>query len=251
MEGIAAEARRCHKPHLNMALIELDKVSKKYRTDGLEITAFSTESLRIETGEFVCIAGPSGSGKTTLLNLIGAIDLPTAGSVTVGGRITNGMSPAESARMRLEHIGFIFQSYNLIPVLSAYENVEYVLLLKGASASERRERVVAALENVGLKDMMKKLPKEMSGGQQQRVAVARAIVASPPIVIADEPTANLDSVTGRDLVNLLHSLNQDKGTTFVFSSHDPMVIERADRILALKDGRIIEDRLCSGRCVPE
>jgi len=231
-----------------MALIELDKVSKTYRTDGIELTAFSAGRLMIESSEFVCIAGPSGSGKTTLLNLIGAIDLPTSGSVTVAGRATSGMSPAESARMRLEHIGFIFQSYNLIPVLTAYENVEYVLLLKGASASDRRERVRAALEGVGLKDMMKKLPKEMSGGQQQRVAVARAIVASPPIVIADEPTANLDSVTGRDLVGLLHSLNQDKGTTFIFSSHDPMVIERADRILALKDGRIVEDRICAGRC---
>jgi putative ABC transport system ATP-binding protein len=231
-----------------MALIELDKVSKTYRADGIELTAFSTERLAIEAGEFVCIAGPSGSGKTTLLNLIGAIDIPTVGSVTVGGRITNGMSPTDSARMRLDHIGFIFQSYNLIPVLNAYENVEYVLLLKGASAGERKDRVQKALESVGLKEMMKKLPKEMSGGQQQRVAVARAIVASPPIVIADEPTANLDSVTGRELVSLLHSLNRDKGTTFVFSSHDPLVIERADRILTLKDGRIVNDRICSGRC---
>lgn len=231
-----------------MALIELDKVSRIYRADGLELTAFSTERLLIEIGEFVCIAGPSGSGKTTLLNLIGAIDVPTVGSVSVAGRATNGMSPADSARMRLEHIGFIFQSYNLIPVLSAYENVEYVLLLKGVSAEERKDRVITALDSVGLKDMMKKLPKEMSGGQQQRVAVARAIVSSPPIVIADEPTANLDSVTGRELVSLLHSLNQDKGTTFVFSSHDPMVIERADRILTLKDGRIVDDRICSERC---
>ncbi len=233
---------------MTMALIELDKVSRIYRADGLELTAFSTERLLIEIGEFVCIAGPSGSGKTTLLNLIGAIDVPTVGSVSVAGRATNGMSPADSARMRLEHIGFIFQSYNLIPVLSAYENVEYVLLLKGVSAEERKDRVITALDSVGLKDMMKKLPKEMSGGQQQRVAVARAIVSSPPIVIADEPTANLDSVTGRELVSLLHSLNQDKGTTFVFSSHDPMVIERADRILTLKDGRIVDDRICSERC---
>lgn len=232
-----------------MALITLDHVCRSYRTDGHEVAAFRTERLVIDSGEFVCIAGPSGSGKTTLLNLIGAIDLPTAGSVSVAGRITNGMSPAESARMRLDHIGFIFQSYNLIPVLSAYENVEYVLLLKGSSAVERRDRVIAALDSVGLRDMMKKLPKEMSGGQQQRVAVARAIVASPPIVIADEPTANLDSVTGRDLVSLLHSLNQDKGTTFVFSSHDPMVIDRADRILTLQDGMIINDRICTGRCI--
>ncbi len=232
-----------------MALIELNKVSKTYRIDGLELTAFSTERLVIDSGEFVCIAGPSGSGKTTLLNLIGAIDLPTAGSVSVAGRVTDGMSPADSARMRLDHIGFIFQSYNLIPVLTAYENVEYVVLLKGVSADERKDLVMAALESVGLKDMMNKLPKEMSGGQQQRVAVARAIVASPHIVIADEPTANLDSVTGRELVNLLHKLNQDKGTTFVFSSHDPMVIERADRILTLKDGRIMDDRTCSGTCI--
>ncbi|MBI5634388.1 MAG: ABC transporter ATP-binding protein [Nitrospirae bacterium] len=231
-----------------MALIELNKVSKTYRIDGLELTAFSAESLQINTGEFVCIAGPSGSGKTTLLNLIGAIDLPTAGSVSVSGRVTNGISPAESAQMRLDHIGFIFQSYNLIPVLTAYENVEYVLLLKGASAEERKSRVMAALDSVGLREMMKKLPKEMSGGQQQRVAVARAIVASPPIVIADEPTANLDSATGRELVNLLHRLNQNRGTTFVFSSHDPMVIERADRILTLRDGRIVDDRICPEGC---
>lgn len=231
-----------------MALIELEKVRRTYRTDGLEVTAFQTEHLVIDRGEFVCIAGPSGSGKTTLLNLIGAIDVPTDGTVRIAGHLTSTLGPAEAAGVRLENIGFIFQSYNLIPVLTAYENVEYVLLLKGISSAQSKERVMAALESVGLGRMHKKLPREMSGGQQQRVAVARAIVSSPPIVLADEPTANLDSVTGRDLVNLLHSLNKDKGTTFVFSSHDPMVIERADRILTLKDGLIVDDRICAGSC---
>jgi len=227
-----------------MALIEMTGVRKTYRTDGMELHAFSTDRLEIERGEFVCIAGPSGSGKTTVLNLIGAIDFPTAGSVTVAGRKTGGLSPAESAKIRRDYIGFVFQSYNLIPVLSAYENVEYVLLLKGVPAPARRRKVAEALANVGLMDMMQKLPKEMSGGQQQRVAIARAIVASPPIVLADEPTGNLDSVTGRDLVALLHRLNREQGTTFVFSSHDPVIIEHADRIITLQDGRVINDRRC-------
>ena len=227
-----------------MALIEMIGVRKTYRTDGMELRAFSTDRLEIDQGEFVCIAGPSGSGKTTILNLIGAIDFPTAGSVTVAGRKTRGLSPADAAKMRRDHIGFIFQSYNLIPVLTAYENVEYVLLLKGLPAPERRRKVSEALASVGLKDMMQKLPKEMSGGQQQRVAVARAVVASPPIVLADEPTANLDSVTGRDLVGLLHRLNLEQGTTFVFSSHDPVIIEHADRVITLQDGRVANDRRC-------
>jgi len=227
-----------------MALIEMSGVRKTYRSDGMELHAFSTDRLEIERGEFVCVAGPSGSGKTTLLNLIGAIDFPTTGSVTVAGRNTGGLSPSDSAIMRRDTIGFIFQSYNLIPVLTAYENVEYVLLLRGLPHAERRQRVSGALASVGLKDMLQKLPKEMSGGQQQRVAVARAIVASPPIVLADEPTANLDSVTGRDLVTLLHRLNLEQGTTFIFSSHDPVIIEHADRIITLQDGRVINDKRC-------
>jgi putative ABC transport system ATP-binding protein len=225
-----------------MSVIELEEVAKTYRSDGLEVTAFRADRLRVEVGEFVCIAGPSGSGKTTLLNLMGAVDFPSAGSVRISGKLTSGLSPADSARLRLENIGFIFQSYNLIPVLSAFENIEYVLLLKGMAAAERKERVTAALISVGLKDMMRKLPKEMSGGQQQRVAVARAIVATPPIVLADEPTANLDSATGRELVELLRGLNSSRGMTFVFSSHDPMVIEQAGRIITLRDGLIMDDR---------
>ncbi len=227
-----------------MALIELTNVRKTYRTDGMELHAFSADRMEIDRGEFVCVAGPSGSGKTTILNLIGAIDCPTTGSITVAGRETRGLSPSDAARMRRDTVGFIFQSYNLIPVLTAYENVEYVLLLKGVKQVERRQRVSEALVSVGLKDMMRKLPKEMSGGQQQRVAVARAIVAAPPIVLADEPTANLDSVTGRHLVALLHRLNLEQGTTFVFSSHDPVIIEYADRIITLQDGRVISDRRC-------
>jgi putative ABC transport system ATP-binding protein len=224
-----------------MELIRLCGVSKTYCSDGMPVTALHPTDLVVDQGEFVCIAGPSGSGKTTLLNLIGGIDTPTEGTVSISGKETNGLSRARAAAFRLNRIGFIFQAHNLIPVLTAYENVEYVLLLKGMAAAERCERVTTALGGVGLGDKMGKRPNQMSGGEQQRVAVARAIVDSPPIVLADEPTASLDSTTGEELVNLLHSLGNRAGTTFVFSSHDPRIIDRARRVITLHDGSVVAD----------
>ncbi|MRR33910.1 ABC transporter ATP-binding protein [bacterium] len=224
-----------------MELIRLCGVSKTYCSDGVPVTALHPTDLVVEQGEFACIAGPSGSGKTTLLNLIGGIDIPTQGTVSIAGQRTTGLGRTRAAALRLNRIGFIFQAHNLIPVLTAYENVEYVLLLKGVAAEERRERVTAALGGVGLADKMGKRPNQMSGGEQQRVAVARAIVDSPPLVLADEPTASLDSTTGEELVNLLHSLNDRAGTTFVFSSHDPRIIERAGRVITLHDGSVVAD----------
>ena len=225
-------------------LIELRQASRIYNAGKQSLTALHPVDLVVHEGEFVCIAGPSGSGKTTLLNLIGGLDTPSAGEVSIAGETTNGLSRRSSARMRLDLLGFVFQTYNLIPVLTAYENVEYVLLLKGVPASERKTRVTSALSRVGLEGQMIKFPREMSGGQQQRVAVARAIVAAPPIVLADEPTANLDSSTGKDLMELLLGLNSEQKITFVFSSHDPVIIERARRVVTLLDGRIASDVKC-------
>lgn len=224
-----------------MDLIRLNGVAKTYAADGVPVTALHPTDLVVNRGEFLCIAGPSGSGKTTLLNLIGGIDTPSTGTVSVAGQVTGGLSRSKAARFRLANIGFIFQAHNLIPVLSAYENVEYLLLLRGMGASERRERATSALAGVGLADKMGKRPNQMSGGEQQRVAVARAIAGCPPIVLADEPTASLDSATGEGLVNLLHSLSVREGITFIFSSHDPRVIGRAGRVIRLEDGAIVAD----------
>lgn len=224
-----------------MELIRLEGVTKTYRADGMPVTALHPTDLSVKRGEFACIAGPSGSGKTTLLNLIGGIDTPTRGAVFIGGSEMTGLGRASAAALRRDRIGFVFQAHNLIPVLTAYENVEYVLLLKGMAAAERRERVTAALAGVGLTEKGGKRPNQLSGGEQQRVAVARAIAGSPPIVLADEPTASLDSATGEELVNLLHDLNGREGTTFVFSSHDPRIIGRAGRVITLHDGAVVSD----------
>lgn len=217
-------------------LIKLQNVGRIYGSNGNRITALRPTDLTVDKGEFVCIAGPSGSGKTTLLNIIGLLDPPSSGRVFFEGRPITALNRTEAARMRLQYIGFVFQAHNLIPVLSAYENVEYMLLLKGIGAGERKERVNAALSCVGLKGKEAKLPRELSGGEQQRVAVARAIASSPPIVLADEPTASLDSATGESLISLLRSLAQTKGTTFVFSSHDPTIVSRAGRVITMQDG---------------
>jgi putative ABC transport system ATP-binding protein len=221
------------------SLIELRGVSKTYQSDGTPVTALHPAELAVGKGEFICIAGPSGSGKTTILNIMGLIDAPTSGAVLFEGIQTSRLSRSRLAKLRLSRIGFIFQSHNLIPVLSAYENVEYVLLLKGVPARKRRDRVFAALRNVGLEREIRKRPPELSGGEQQRVAVARAIVSCPSFVLADEPTASLDSANGENLIDLLQSLSKEEGTTFVFSSHDPRVISRAGRIITLHDGKIV------------
>ncbi len=233
-----------------MSLIELVNVSKTYRSDGQVLTALYPTDLLIRKGDFICVAGPSGSGKTTLLNLIGGIDVPTSGRVSIGNRSTTGLSRSAAAALRRTTIGFVFQSFNLIPVLTAFENIEYVLMLQGVAARERAERVGKALASVGLAGLADKRPGELSGGQQQRVAVARAIVGRPMIVLADEPTGSLDSKTGEELITLLESINRQHHTTFIFSSHDPRIINRARRILSLHDGRIVKDHTVAGQTEP-
>jgi putative ABC transport system ATP-binding protein len=190
----------------------------------------------------VALAGPSGSGKTTLLNLIGGLDLPDSGSIRVNDLDYSTLNASQLAELRLHHIGFVFQSYNLIPVLSAAENVEYVMLLQGVPASQRRRRSHQILDDVGLEGKYDRRPAELSGGQQQRVAVARAIVSNPSIVLADEPTANLDSKTGEGLLQLMHEMNANRGVTFIFSTHDNMVMQYARRVVTIHDGRIADDQ---------
>ncbi len=225
-----------------MSVVRVAGVKKSYLAKGKVVTeALRGVDLVVEKGEFMAIAGPSGSGKTTLLNLIGALDTPTSGTVEVDGRDLGTLSPNEQADLRRDRIGFVFQAYNLIPVLSAAENAEYVMGLKRVPAAERRRRVAELLAQVGLEGLEEKRPLEMSGGQQQRVAVARAIAAEPAVVLADEPTANLDQATGRALVEMMRRLNRDRGVTFIFSSHDPMVLESADRVVRLVDGKVASD----------
>jgi putative ABC transport system ATP-binding protein len=224
-----------------MAIIDVSNLVKNYSGDGLEVQALRGVNLKVERGEFTAIAGPSGSGKTTLLNLIGGLDYPTSGSLTVAGKNLNEMTPRDLSDMRLNNIGFIFQAYNLIPVLTALENVEYILLLQGVDKKERRDRSARILKEVGLAKEINRRPKELSGGQQQRVAVARAIVSEPELVLADEPTANLDQKTGSGLLDLMHDLNHKKNITFIFSTHDRMVMDYAERLISLTDGRIVSD----------
>jgi putative ABC transport system ATP-binding protein len=225
-----------------MSLIEINTLMKTYDTNGLAVDAIRNITLKIKKGEFSALAGPSGSGKTTLLNIIGGLDKPTSGSVKIDSTEITDLSPRALSDMRLNKIGFIFQAYNLIPVLSAVENVEYILLLQGVDKKERRERSEVILKEVGLAKEINRLPKELSGGQQQRVAVARAIVSEPGLILADEPTANLDQKTGAGLLDLMHELNKKKNITFVFSTHDPMVMKRANRLINLIDGKIVSDR---------
>lgn len=221
------------------AVVELTEVTKHYQLGKTIIQALRGVTLEIEGGEFVCIAGPSGSGKTTLLNLIGCLDKPTSGRVEIEGREITDLSAYELAQLRRHKIGFIFQTFNLIPVLSAYENVELPLFMKDVHISERSQRVRRVLEALGLEKLTQHRPDELSGGQQQRVAIARALVTDPVIVLADEPTANLDSETGKVIIELMHQMNQQNETTFIFSTHDPKVMERASRVVNLKDGLIV------------
>jgi putative ABC transport system ATP-binding protein len=220
--------------------VEVIEVTKRY-PGAAEVDALKAVSLKVEDGEFMAIAGPSGSGKTTLLNLIGALDVPTTGTINVGGASLSGLSRRALADLRRDKIGFVFQAYNLIPVLTAEENAEYVLQLQGMPQSQRRARVREVFDKLGIGAFMHARPPKMSGGQQQRVAVARAVAAKPAVVLADEPTANLDQATGRALVEMMRDLNRERGTTFVFSTHDPMVLEQADRVVRLVDGRVVSD----------
>lgn len=220
----------------NKAVVRLENVSKTYKTGKIEVSALKDIVLEIEEGEFTVLAGPSGSGKTTLLNIIGALDKPTSGRVFIGGVEITSLPKSQLADIRLNRLGFIFQTYNLIPVLTAYENIEFTLLLQKVPFEKRREIVLDLLDKVGLKDYADRRPPEMSGGQQQRVAIARSIATGPELVMADEPTANLDSKTGSEIMDLMRKLNQEKNVTFIFSTHDPMVMERAKRVVKLKDG---------------
>jgi len=224
-------------------IIEAIDVTKVYETRGVETLALDGVTLGLEKGEFSALAGPSGSGKTTLLNLLGALDTSTSGEIQLEGVELSGLSPAALSELRLHKLGFVFQAYNLIAVLTARENVEFVMELQGVSASERRERAAEVLERVGLAGLGGKRPLEMSGGQQQRVAVARAIASRPRVVLADEPTANLDSDTAARLLELMAQLNREDGVTFLFSTHDPMVMDAARRVVRLRDGHVIEDEV--------
>ena len=228
-----------------MKIVECVNLNKTYRQGQVTVQALRDLSLQIDKGEFLAVAGPSGSGKTTLLNMIGGLDEIDSGSICVDGKTLEVMSQAQLADLRLHKIGFVFQAYNLIPVLSAIENVEYVMLLQGLPAGERREKARTVLDDVGLKGKYNRRPAELSGGQQQRVAVARAIVSSPAIVLADEPTANLDSKTGQGLLEMMQAMNTEKRITFIFSTHDRMVMEYARRLVKLKDGRLVDDEVKS------
>ncbi len=223
------------------AIIRTEGVWRIYRQGALEVEALKGVSLTIEQGEFTALVGPSGSGKTTLLNLLGGLDSPDRGHIWLDGTEVSSLGSGELSRFRLHHIGFVFQAYNLIPVLSAYENTEFILLLQGVPEKERKDRALRLLKEVGLEGMEHRRPFELSGGQQQRVAVARAIAAGPRIVLADEPTANLDSKTAASLLDLMRELNRQEETTFLFSTHDPLVMERATRTVRLRDGEILED----------
>jgi len=226
-----------------MKIVECIDVQKTYQQGQIEVHALKDISLAIAKGEFLAVAGPSGSGKTTLLNLVGGLDVFDAGSIIVDGNAFDQMSQSQLAKLRLHKVGFVFQAYNLIPVLSAAENVEFVMLLQGVAAMERRERAKAILDDVGLEGKYNRRPSELSGGQQQRVAVARAIVSNPSIVLADEPTANLDSKTGTGLLDMMKKMNAEKNVTFIFSTHDNMVMDYARRLILLHDGRLEEDRV--------
>ena len=224
-----------------MSIVRAENIEKRYIQGKVEVHALRGVSVNIDQGEFVAMAGPSGSGKTTVLNIIGGIDNPDSGQVVVDGNKYSDMTQSKLAELRLNKIGFVFQAYNLIPVLSAEENVEYIMLLQGVSANERKKKARAILDDVGLEGKYSRRPSELSGGQQQRVAVARAIVSNPAIVLADEPTANLDSKTGEDLLDMMRKMNREKNVTFIFSTHDNMVMEYAKRIVKLKDGQIEDD----------
>lgn len=224
-------------------MLEARALEKVYETRGVRTQALSGVDLSVGEGEFLALAGPSGSGKTTLLNLFGALDEPTSGKVILDGQELALLSARERADLRLHKLGFVFQAYNLIPVFSAVENVEFVMQLQKVPGRERRQRAQALLEEVGLAELAGKRPLEMSGGQQQRVAVARAIAAHPRLVLADEPTANLDSTTAGRLLELMGRLNRERGITFLFSTHDPLVMEAARRLVRLHDGRVISDEV--------
>ena len=228
-----------------MSVIVTEGVTRVYSGDGVPVHALRGVDLTIERGEFAALVGPSGSGKTTFLNIISGLDTPTDGKVWLNGKLLSRMNGNALSDFRRDNIGFIFQAYNLIPVLTVEENIEYIMLLQKIPKSERHERVLATLEEVGLGGMASRKPTQLSGGQQQRVAIARAMVSQPAIILADEPTANLDSKIGAELLDMMYRLNTQSGMTFIFSTHDPMVMARARRLIMLKDGQIERDEVRS------
>ena len=227
----------------NNSVILTEEVTKQYQDNGVTVDALNGISMSIKLGEFTAIVGPSGSGKTTFLNVISGLDRLTGGKAWLNRKLLSEMSGRELSDFRRDNIGFIFQAYNLIPVLTVEENVEYIMLLQGVSKDERHERVAKILHEVGLEGYADRLPTRLSGGQQQRVAVARAIVSRPALVLADEPTANLDSHTAVELIEMMRELNQTSGMTCVFSTHDTRIMERARRLIVLEDGRIASDEI--------
>lgn len=224
-----------------MNIINVKNLVKVYDDTQIEVRAINGVDLHIGEGEFTAIVGPSGSGKTTLLNMIGGLDKPTEGQINIGGTDINNLSSTELIDFRLHNIGFVFQAYNLLPVLTAKENVEFILQLQGLSRKERSKRSIDMLSRVGLADRLDSKPSKMSGGQQQRVAVARALASKPKFVLADEPTANLDSVSTENLLNIMEELNKDENMTFVFSTHDKRVVKKARRVITIEDGMVVSD----------
>jgi len=228
-------------PQSTVPAVRTDEVWKVYEQDGISVEAVRGVSLTIERGEFVVLAGPSGSGKTTVLNMLGGLTLPSRGEIWIDGRSLGEMSHRDLARLRLERVGFVFQAYNLLPVLTAEENAEFSLLLQGVTAEERSERVKELFERIGIGGLEDRRPSKLSGGQQQRVAVARAVIGKPALVLADEPTANLDSASSLALLDVMTQLNRELGTTFVFATHDQRLMERARRLINLVDGAVESD----------
>jgi putative ABC transport system ATP-binding protein len=224
-----------------MKVIELKNLSKIYNPETIPVRAINDITLSVEEGEFTAIVGPSGCGKTTLLNMIGGLDISSEGSVDIGGVSINEMSESELTAFRLQHIGFVFQAYNLIPVLTAKENIEFIMVLQNRDAKTMQERSDDLLDRMGIKDQRDRRPSELSGGQQQRVAVARALASRPKFVLADEPTANLDSGSTEALLDIMAKLNKEEMITFIFPTHDQRVIDRAKRIIKLVDGEIVSD----------
>lgn len=222
-------------------VIETNNLNKIFADGENEIKALNNVNLTVNKGEFTALIGPSGSGKTTLLNMIGGLDDPSSGNVKLNGQDIGELSKSDMTQFRLQNIGFVFQAYNLIPVLTAYENAEFIMLMNGSPEEDRKERVMSLLKEVGLEGREDKKPTQLSGGQQQRVAVVRALASKPAYILADEPTANLDSKSTADLLDLMYQLNQEENVTFVFSTHDQRVIDRAKRIVYLEDGKILRD----------
>jgi len=222
-------------------MIETQKLKKTYKQGSLKVKAVDNVNLKISDGEFTAVVGPSGSGKTTLLNCIGGLDIPTSGKVIIDDEVISSYSSDKMIKFRLNNIGFVFQAYNLIPVLTAKENIEMVMLMQGYNKQKMDERSIDLLNEVGMENMSKRRPAELSGGQQQRVAVARALASKPKFILADEPTANLDSKSTAKLLDIMSKLNKQENITFIFSTHDQRVIDRARRVVTLEDGKIIKD----------